>query len=180
MRKDSPCRSGFPAVSSREWSRWKIEPCRRRWSPSTTRTSWSISTVLRRAILAVVPVTGLNAGDDIFGIDFRPRTGELFALGFTRAPIAPNTLTTYVIDPHTGKAEAVGSFEPFFYFGQTGPTDFDPVKDRLLYIYNIPDPGQFFTPGDALLINPNTGAADGRLPNPGPPNDAVMRLRRGK
>src|SRR5215211_5246693 len=94
-------------------------------------------------ILSVVPVTGLNVGDDVFGIDFRPQTGELFALGFTTAPVAPNTLTTYVIDPHTGEATAVGSFEPFFYFGQTGPTDFDPVKDRLLYIYNIPDPGQF-------------------------------------
>jgi hypothetical protein len=46
-------------------------------------------------------ITGLQAGEQILGIDFRPATGQLFGLG--------STSRLYVIDKTTGAAAAVGA-----------------------------------------------------------------------
>ncbi len=50
-------------------------------------------------------VTGLQPGEQILAIDFRPSSGQLFALG--------SSSRTYVVDPVTGAAATVGrAFTP--------------------------------------------------------------------
>ena len=75
-------------------------------------------------ILWTVPVTGIVNGDTILGIDFRPATGELYAVG--------RLVRLYTIDLVTGVATQRGerfgfNFEAATSFG----TDFNPVTDEL-------------------------------------------------
>lgn len=55
---------------------------------------------------ATVTITGLATGQELAGIDARPNTGQLFALGY-----APSTrlIQLYTLDPATGVLTAVGS-----------------------------------------------------------------------
>jgi uncharacterized protein (TIGR03437 family) len=101
-------------------------------------------------VLLTRPVTGLATGENILGIDFRPATGELFAMS--------SLSKVYTLNTSTGAATAVGAapFSPalggtFFGF------DFNPVPDR---IRTTSDTGQ------NLRLNPNNGAlaaTDGNL-----------------
>jgi hypothetical protein len=54
---------------------------------------------------AAVPITGLDAGDALVGIDIRPATGQLYALG--KGNVAGND-SLYVVTPTTGAATKVG------------------------------------------------------------------------
>src|SRR4051794_22506774 len=60
------------------------------------------------SIISTVSITGLGALESIRGIDARPATGQLYALGIT-----DNGLTRagqiYTINPASGVATAVGS-----------------------------------------------------------------------
>jgi hypothetical protein len=48
-----------------------------------------------------LPVTGLQPGESLLGIDFRPSTGQLYGLG--------SSDRLYVIDTNSGAAAAVGT-----------------------------------------------------------------------
>jgi len=100
--------------------------------------------------VAVVPVTGLHAGEEILGLDVRPLTGELYALG--------SSARLYAIDPSTGAAFAVGS-GPFTNAlnGTSFGFDFNPTVDRIRIVSNA---------GLNLRVNPTNGllaAVDGSL-----------------
>ena len=75
-----------------------------------------------------IPITGLGAGQNIEGIDFRPRTGQLYALGYN-----PGTQETQLYTlTASGTATSVNA-TPFILglvAGQIG-FDFDPVADRI-------------------------------------------------
>ncbi len=89
-----------------------------------------------------VGVTGLGAGEALTNIDFRPRTGELFAIS--------NQNRMFVVDPATGQAtlrQASGA-TPFSINGIAG-LDFNPVPDRI----RVTTSG-----GQNLRLNPDTGA----------------------
>jgi 3D (Asp-Asp-Asp) domain-containing protein len=90
----------------------------------------------------VVDVTGLQPDETLLGVDFRPNTGELFALG------SSNRL--YIIDPATGIATQVGS-EPFAVAleGENFGFDFNPTVDRIRVVSDA---------GQNLRLNPDTGA----------------------
>ncbi|MBA3248207.1 MAG: DUF4394 domain-containing protein [Pyrinomonadaceae bacterium] len=97
-----------------------------------------------------VRISGLQAGEILKGIDFRPATGQLYALG--------STSRLYTIDPTTAVATLVnGPFTPavdptnFFGF------DFNPVPDRIRAIANVTDQN--------LRLNPNTGLVATTDPN---------------
>ncbi len=96
-------------------------------------------------ILADVGIAGLQTGETVEGLDFRPATGELFCLG--------STSRVYRIDTSTGAATQVGSgaFTPALSGASFG-FDFNPVVDR---IRTVSDAGQ------NLRLNPNTGAVAG-------------------
>jgi len=89
-----------------------------------------------------VAVTGLQPGESLVGIDFRPATGRLYAVG--------STSRIYVIDPVTGTAVAIGAgaFSPALDGTDFG-VDFNPQVDRLRVVSNT---------GQNLRLHPDTGA----------------------
>src|SRR4030095_418861 len=75
-------------------------------------------------ILGSVPITGLQAGENVLGIDFRPATGQLFGLG--------STSRLYRIDTLTGAATQIGSAGAFTLTGTSFGFDFNPFPpDRI-------------------------------------------------
>ncbi len=74
---------------------------------------------------APVPVTGLNAGDILKGIDFRPATGALY--GFAQNGTTGNL---YTINSVTGAATFASTLSTSLS-GTSFGIDFNPVPDRL-------------------------------------------------
>ncbi len=93
-------------------------------------------------LLGTTAITGLQAGEEVVGIDFRPSTGELIGLG--------DTSRVYQIDTSTGHATAIGAaaFAPPLSGSEFG-VDFNPVPDRLRVVSDA---------DQNLRLNPNTGA----------------------
>jgi len=77
-----------------------------------------------------VEIGNLPADTDIVGIDFRPSTGQLYALGL-HDDGATRTGQLYVLNPKTGAASAVGA--AFSGLADTGDYgfDFDPLSDEI-------------------------------------------------
>ncbi|MBC6612521.1 DUF4394 domain-containing protein [Hymenobacter sp. BT507] len=99
---------------------------------------------------APITITGLQSGEKIMSIDYRPATGQLYGLG--------STSRLYVINPATGAARMVGSapFVPAIN-GTMATIDFNPTVDRLRLVTNT---------GQNLRLNPETGgvvATDGSI-----------------
>lgn len=97
------------------------------------------------AILKSAAITGLVSGESIQGIDFRPRTGQLFAVS--------SQSRVYTIDATTGAATVIGAapFAPALA-GNAFGVDFNPVPDRIRVV------------GDAdqnLRLNPDNGGVAG-------------------
>lgn len=100
-------------------------------------------------------ITGVQSGETILGIDFRPVNGQLYALG--------SSSRLYTINLSSGVAAAVG--EPFGVAieGTDFGFDFNPTVDRIRLVSNT---------GQNLRLHPETGAVaatDGNL-NPGMPS----------
>lgn len=93
------------------------------------------------------PVWGMQPNEVVRGLDFRPATGELFAVGsFSRL---------YSINPGTGMATFVSSLSTSLS-GQSFGVDFNPTVDRLRVVSDT---------DQNLRINVGTGAVtvDGTL-----------------
>jgi hypothetical protein len=92
-------------------------------------------------LLSGIFVTGLQPNETILGIDIRPATRQLYALG--------STSRLYTLNPATGAATAVGApFTPAlngFNFG----FDFNPTIDRIRVVSDV---------NKNLVLNPDTGA----------------------
>src|SRR3954471_4014425 len=87
-----------------------------------------------------VPVTGLQVGETLVGIDLRPATGVLYGIG--------STSRMYTINPILGTASQVGSAGAFTLNGTAFGTDFNPVPDRIRQVSNTEQ---------NLRLNPNDG-----------------------
>ena len=101
-----------------------------------------------------VVVTGLVAGQNLVGIDYRPADGQLYTLGVSAA----GTAQLYTINPTTGAATAVGTTGSFVAANGTTVVpiagtgfgfDFNPVVDRIRVTTST---------GQNFRINPITGA----------------------
>lgn len=93
-----------------------------------------------------VAVSGLQTGETIKGIDFRPSTNILYALG--------SSSRLYTLSPFTGVATEVpppGPFTPTLS-GSVYGFDFNPVIDRIRVVSNTKK---------NYVINPNDGSATG-------------------
>ncbi len=99
------------------------------------------------------PLTGLQPGETLFGIDMRPATGQLFAMG--------STGRIYAINMGNGASTAIGAPISPALEGTDVGFDFNPTVDRIRIVTNS---------GQDLRYNPNNNAVlvDGRL-NPGNP-----------
>ena len=102
------------------------------------------------------PITGLQTGETIVGIDFRPVNGQLYALG--------STSRLYVLNTSSGVATVVGT-SPFttLLSGTAFGFDFNPTVDRIRCVSNL---------GLNLRLHPETGgiAAVDLMLNPGTPS----------
>ncbi len=100
------------------------------------------------------PITGLAAGESVLGIDMRPATGQLYALG--------SSSIIYSINMSSGAAAAVGTNFTTILSGTSFGFDFNPTVDRIRVVSNT---------GQNLRLNPIVGgiaAVDAPL-NPGSP-----------
>jgi len=101
-------------------------------------------------------VTGLASGQTLVGLDSRPATGELFALGYAAAT---TTLQLYTLNPNNGALTAVGA--PLVLNLGTNTArigfDFNPTVDRIRVVG---------ANGTNYRLNPTNGvlaATDGSL-----------------
>jgi hypothetical protein len=91
-----------------------------------------------------VVITGLQAGESVLGIDLRPATGQLYALG--------STSRLYTINPATGAATQVGSAGALTESGNACGFVFNPTVDRIRIVSNT---------GQNIRLNPNDGTLTG-------------------
>ncbi|MFD1469533.1 DUF4394 domain-containing protein [Hymenobacter caeli] len=103
---------------------------------------------------------GLTAGETVVGIDFRPATGQLYALGYNAVA---GTGTVYAVSLTTGGLTAAGPAIPLALGAATDRVgfDFNPTVDRIRVVA---------TNGNNYRLNPINGsiaATDGSI-NPGP------------
>jgi len=99
-------------------------------------------------------ITGLQSGENILGIDFRPLNGQLYALG--------SSSRIYTINLGNGAATVVGTQLPTLLSGTEFGFDFNPTVDKIRVVSNT---------GQNLRLDPVTGgitATDGII-NPGTP-----------
>lgn len=89
---------------------------------------------------STMAVTGLTAGEDLVGIDVRPATGKLYAVG--------SLSNLYTVDPASGAATLVAGLSTPLSGAAFG-VDFNPVPDRLRIVSDT---------GQNLRANPDTGA----------------------
>ncbi|MEK7257416.1 MAG: DUF4394 domain-containing protein, partial [Bacteroidota bacterium] len=79
-------------------------------------------------IISSLNITGIAAGFEIAGMDFRPNTGELYLLAYSQSS---GEARLYVLNVTTGVATQVGSsFTLAANLGQVG-FDFNPTVDRI-------------------------------------------------
>lgn len=92
-------------------------------------------------ITSQVSVSGLQTGETILSMDFRPATGQLYGIG--------STSRIYVIDPKTGTARAISAapFTPALN-GTVAGFDFNPTVDRIRLVTST---------NQNLRLNPETG-----------------------
>jgi Domain of unknown function (DUF4394) len=108
---------------------------------TNTQTLVSFDSASPGAILTGVPLSGLASNETIRGIDFRPLTGELFALG--------SFSNLYKVDTATGKATSVAGmpFSPGLN-GSAFGFDFNPTIDRIRVVSDA---------NQNMVLNPITG-----------------------
>jgi hypothetical protein len=95
---------------------------------------------------STVPIQGLiGSGEQVVGIDVRPRTGQLYALA-----VRMNTARLLVINPHTGATTQVGSEFSLPLGGSAGfyGFDFNPTTDCIRVVSRD---------GLNLRLHPDTG-----------------------
>lgn len=96
-----------------------------------------------QSLIKTVTLSGLQSGETLLAIDFRPATGGLYGLG--------STSRLYSVNANSGVATAVGT-DPFSpaLSGTSFAFDFNPMVDRIRVVSDT---------GQNIRLNPDTGAA---------------------
>lgn len=108
-------------------------------------------------IRTTATVTGLQAGENLLGIDVRPADGQLYGVGSTGRIYTLNGVTGVATVKATLAADAGDTTAPYTALAGTEfGVDFNPVADRLRIVSNT---------GQSLRINVDTGATttDGNI-----------------
>ena len=117
-------------------------------------------------IRTTATVTGLQSGENLLGIDYRPADGQLYGVGSTGRIYTINGATGAATLKSTLAADSADTTAPYTALAGTSfGVDFNPVADRLRIVSN---------PGQSLRINVDTGATttDGNI-NGGAANTAI-------
>ncbi|RYY17069.1 MAG: DUF4394 domain-containing protein, partial [Cytophagaceae bacterium] len=103
------------------------------------------------------PLLGVAAGQTLVGIDYRPNTGQLLALGYDPTTTGVNT-QLYLLSTTANTATAIGSAIRLELGGSTDRIgfDFNPTVDRIRVVS---------TNGLNVRLNPNNGALAASDPN---------------
>lgn len=113
-----------------------------------------------------IAINGLQSGDSLIGIDFRPADGMLYGVGNTGRIYTINTSTATATLKSMLVADATDTTAPFTALaGEQYGVDFNPVADRLRIVSST---------GQNLRINVDSGTTttDGNI-NGGPANASV-------
>ena len=115
------------------------------WALTASNKLVSFSTLAPTTITKTLTVTGLQSGETLQGIDFRPRTAQLVAVG--------STSRIYTINLTTGAATQIGAaaFTPALSGAKFG-VDFNPVPDRIRLVSDAEQ---------NLRLHPDTGGVAG-------------------
>ncbi|MEV4777829.1 DUF4394 domain-containing protein [Burkholderia sp. LMU1-1-1.1] len=117
-------------------------------------------------IRTTATVTGLQAGENLLGIDYRPADGQLYGVGSTGRIYTLNGVTGAATLKSTLAADSADTSAPFTALAGTEfGVDFNPAADRLRIVGNT---------GQSLRVNVDNGATttDGSI-NGGAANTAV-------
>ena len=117
-------------------------------------------------IRTTATVTGLQAGENLLGIDFRPADGQLYGVGSTGRIYTLNGATGAATLKSSLAADAADTTAPYTALAGTQfGVDFNPLADRLRIVSDT---------GQSLRINVDTGATttDGNI-NGGASNTAI-------
>jgi uncharacterized protein (TIGR03437 family) len=131
------------------------------WALTASQKLINFSNLSPNLIARTVTITGLAAGETLVGMDFRPRSGQLFAVS--------SASRVYTINTTTGAATVVGTaaFTPAAS-GSAFGVDFNPVPDRIRFVSDAEQ---------NLRLNPDTGGLAGTDTNiafaMGDPNQAA-------
>ncbi|MBP3959638.1 DUF4394 domain-containing protein [Gemmata sp. G18] len=108
-------------------------------------------------VTTTVTVTGLGANQQLVGIDFRPRTGQLYGSSVVDASANNSIIFTYRINPLTGAATLVGQTAAAVPGAGDVATgyDFNPTVDRIRYV-NVNDENVRLTPVNGTLAGDDT------------------------
>ena len=110
-------------------------------------------------ILSAIALKGLIAGENVNEIDFRPASGELFAL--------TNALRVMRIDTATGQTTQLGVpivTGPQFTANSPGGFDFNPAAERLRLV-NVADDNLRFNPLTFSPVDSDGNPANGTTPD---------------
>ncbi|MGB5048187.1 MAG: DUF4394 domain-containing protein, partial [Caldilineaceae bacterium] len=89
----------------------------------------SFDTDLPSVIRSITPTSGVFAAQPLMGLDFRPATGELYAIGYNNNS---GMARLYTVDITTGTATAIGTDSVMLQAGMGGIIfDFNPTVDRI-------------------------------------------------
>ncbi len=126
------------------------------------------STSNPETVIGSAMITGLQADEKVLGIDFRPQTGQLYALG--------SNSRVYIVEPNTGVATFAFSFTTssgiqVLLSGTSFGFDFNPQVDRLRIVSNtgqnlrvVPDNAVTGITGTTFVdvsINPQPASVNG-------------------
>lgn len=109
------------------------------------------------SVTTIGAVSGLGASQTIRGIDFRPRSGGLYASTVTTGSAANSIIFTYRINPLNAQATFVGQTAAALAGAADVPTgyDFNPTVDRIRYT-NTNDENARLNPVNGALAGNDT------------------------
>ncbi|MDF7813562.1 DUF4394 domain-containing protein [Hymenobacter sp. YC55] len=119
----------------------------------------SFSATAPGTVLSTLPITGTTPGQTIVGMDFRPNTGQLFAMGYDATTTGANA-QLYTLDLATGLATSVAPairLELGDASARIG-FDFNPTVDRIRVVSSTSVTAGNTTTRNNYRLNPNNGA----------------------